>query len=338
MNKKIKKYLDEIAKTEKKIADLQQYLRGVQAALKQEEDNEMIRCIRGMKMENGQLYDLLDGIQNGTIKFQVSRESDEEGSGSFVFTKENKEEYQNGEMEEMNKKMAGLLLGVMMLFTASTTAFAYVDESAEASKVETIQTEQSTDKEEKKDEATNTNEVLPEDGTDKGTAFTTPGNGEVKDDITDDSTKEFLTVTTKNNNTFYIVIDRSATSQNVYMLSQIDENDLSEFLDKDSTATVVTPQPDKSKVVLDETNNEDIDKEATIDPEKTASAKTNMGAMATILILALGGVAAYYYFKIYKPKKEEDEDDQPEGLETGGLEEVPDEEESEDEDFEENEK
>ena len=60
--------------------------------------------------------------------------------------------------KKMNKKMAGLLLGVMMLFTASTTAFAYVDESAEASKVETTQTEQSTDKEEKKDEATNTNE------------------------------------------------------------------------------------------------------------------------------------------------------------------------------------
>ena len=37
MNKKIKKYLDEIAKTEKKIADLQQYLRGVQAALKASE-------------------------------------------------------------------------------------------------------------------------------------------------------------------------------------------------------------------------------------------------------------------------------------------------------------
>ena len=154
--------------------------------------------------------------------------------------------------KKMNKKMAGLLLGVMMLFTASTTAFAYVDESAEASKVETTQTDQSTDKEEKKDEEASTNEVLQEDGTDQGTAFTTPGNGEVKDDITDDSTKEFLTVTTKNNNTFYIVIDRSATSQNVYMLSQIDENDLSEFLDKDSTATVVTPQPDTSKVVLDE--------------------------------------------------------------------------------------
>ncbi|MDY2593382.1 MAG: DUF4366 domain-containing protein, partial [Oliverpabstia sp.] len=95
-----------------------------------------------------------------------------------------------------------------------------------------------------------------------------------------------------------------------------------------------------SKVVLDETNNEDVDKEATVDPEKTSSAKSNMGAMATILILALGGVAAYYYFKIYKPKKEEEEDDQPEGLETGDLETVEDDEELDDEpeDFEDSEK
>ena len=230
-----------------------------------------------------------------------------------------------------------------MLFTASTTAFAYVDESAEASKTEVTQTEQTVSQEEAQtEEAAGTDEVLPEntDSTSTGTAFSSPGNGEVKDDITDSSSKEFLTVTTKNNNTFYIVIDRSATSQNVYMLSQIDENDLSEFLDKDSTAAVVTPQPDTSKVVLDETNNEDVDKEATVDPEKTSSAKFNMGAMATILILALGGVAAYYYFKIYKPKKEEEEDDQPEGLETGDLETVEDDEELDDEpeDFEDSEK
>ena len=49
--------------------------------------------------------------------------------------------------------------------------------------------------------------------------------------------------------------------------------------------------------------------------------KDYMGAMAAILILALGGVAAYYYFKIYKPKKEEEEDFEEEGLETSdGLE------------------
>lgn len=237
--------------------------------------------------------------------------------------------------KKMNKKMAGIMLGVMMLFTASTTAFAYVDESAEASKTEVTQTEQTVSQEEAQtEEAAGTDEVLLEntDSTSTGTAFSSPGNGEVKDDITDSSSKEFLTVTTKNNNTFYIVIDRSATSQNVYMLSQIDEKDLAEFLDKDSTATVVTPQTDSSQVVLDENKDtDDVTKDTTKDEKETAS-KSNMGAMAAILILALGGVAAYYYFKIYKPKKEAEEADQPEGLETEGLEEVPDE---EDEDFEE---
>ena len=43
---------------------------------------------------------ILDGIQKGTVKISGKQESDEEGSGSFVFTEENKEEYQNGEMEE----------------------------------------------------------------------------------------------------------------------------------------------------------------------------------------------------------------------------------------------
>lgn len=100
MNKKIKKYQDEIKRTEKKIAELQQYLKGVQVALKQEEDNEMIRCIRGMKMESSELYELLEGIQNGTVKFQVNQESENEGTGSFVFTEEKKEDEQYGEMEE----------------------------------------------------------------------------------------------------------------------------------------------------------------------------------------------------------------------------------------------
>ena len=177
--------------------------------------------------------------------------------------------------KKMNKKMAGIMLGVMMLFTASTTAFAYVDESAEASKTEVTQTEQTVSQEEAQtEEAAGTDEVLPEntDSTSTGTAFSSPGNGEVKDDITDSSSKEIMTIKKKNNNTFYIVIDRSATSQNVYMLSQIDEKDLAEFLDKDSTATVVTPQTDSSQVVLDENKDtDDVTKDTTKDEKETAS-------------------------------------------------------------------
>ena len=61
--------------------------------------------------------------------------------------------------------------------------------------------------------------------------FTIAGNGEVEDDIVDDPSKEFFTVKTKGGNTFFLVIDRARNSENVYMLSMIDEYDLQEFLD-----------------------------------------------------------------------------------------------------------
>lgn len=220
--------------------------------------------------------------------------------------------------KKLNKKVAGVLLGVMVLFSASTTAFAYVDPSAETANTEAVQTEtvQSEETEKLADKG-----VLPENNTTekKEDAFTEPGNGEVQDDIQNGSSKEFLTIITKNNNTFYLVIDRSSTSQNVYLLSQVDENDLKEFVDQEKGPATVTPTP---QVVIDENKTEETGKkEEAAKPEKEKMPQANMGAMAAILILALGGVAAYYYFKIYKPKKEEEEDFEEEGLETSdGLE------------------
>ncbi len=43
--------------------------------------------------------------------------------------------------KKLNKTVAGVLLGVMVLFSASTTAFAYVDPSAETANTEAAQTE-----------------------------------------------------------------------------------------------------------------------------------------------------------------------------------------------------
>ena len=78
MNKRIKRYLAEIEKTEKKIAELQRYLKGVQTALKQEENNEMIKSIRGMKLSSKELFDLLNGIQGGSVSFKVEEAYEEE--------------------------------------------------------------------------------------------------------------------------------------------------------------------------------------------------------------------------------------------------------------------
>ena len=126
------------------------------------------------------------------------------------------------------KKFAKLLmtmtLSAMCVFGSTVTAFAYVDESAAA---ETVTEETQVPETETQPETeTEAGRVQAED------AFSIPGNAEVVDDITNSSSKEFFTIQTKNNNTFYLIVDRSQNSQNVYMLSSIDENDLQKFYPK----------------------------------------------------------------------------------------------------------
>lgn len=202
--------------------------------------------------------------------------------------------------KKISKKLLITVMAAMMLLGTQMTAFAYVDPTTE-----TNQTEAETTKE----------NVLEEEHTDDDKSFSVPGNAEVLDDIDGDSSKEFLTVTTKNNNTFYIVIDRSSTTDNVYMLSQIDENDLKEFLTEEETEQTETPG-----IVLDDVHTEEETAEVSIDDVKEtekSDMSTNVG-MLSILLLAGAGIGAYYYFKIYKGKQEED-DSENEGLEQDGA-------------------
>ena len=221
-------------------------------------------------------------------------------------------------IKRMNKMLAVIFLSASMIFATGTTAFAYVDESAEASKTESVETEET-----EKDTVVEENQINTEE------PFSVPGNAQVQDDITNSKNKEFLTITTKNNNTFYLIIDRSANVDNVYMLSQIDENDLQEFLEEDSSAsTIVDVTPE---VVIDEnTHTEQTEQPATESPEKEGTA-SNLGALVAIFIAAILGVGAYGYIKFIKPKKDEDDGDD-EGIEMIG-ESDPFEEDQESEDF-----
>jgi len=87
-------------------------------------------------------------------------------------------------------------------------------------------------------------------------------------------------------------------------------------------------QNSKTGVVLPETTKESTEDESSAVPEvtkpaeqkKTSSMKT---VMTTILLLALGAVGAYYYFKIYKPGRPKEDDGENQGME---QEDFPDEE------------
>lgn len=113
-----------------------------------------------------------------------------------------------------------------------------------------------------------------------------------------------------------MVIDHTNSTENVYMLSLIDEDDLAEFLkDADTKTSQKTTPP----VILPEAQTQTSagTAEKTQTQEETPAPKGPFqNSMIWIILLAGAGIAAFYYFKIYKPEHEEEEDDS-EGIETG---------------------
>ena len=66
--------------------------------------------------------------------------------------------------------------------------------------------------------------------------LTPDGNLEIVDDIVQED-KQFITVKSRSGAEFYIVIDRSRDSENVYFLNQVDDVDIFALLEEDSAAS-----------------------------------------------------------------------------------------------------
>ena len=184
------------------------------------------------------------------------------------------------------------------VLAAAGIAFAYAEPAAAFS---------SEDAQQEKEQEAGTAGPLKEEAPDGtgSTPFSMPGNGKLLYDAEDDgTTKQFLSVQTKNGNTFYIVVDRSGNTENVYMLSLVDENDLAEFIEADSAEEA--DEEESVRPVLDletsaDTEAEDGQEDDTEKPEESRG----MGVALPVL-LALGcGAAGLYYFKVLKPGKED---------------------------------
>lgn len=210
-------------------------------------------------------------------------------------------------MRKLKKWLMAFAVAAGVLSSTAMTAFAYTGDTgqteasgdAAAGGAQTVIPEQT-------ESAGETEAAAQEETLGGETPFSIPGNGEVLDDKTEDGTKEFLTIQTKNGNTFFLVLDRSSNTENVYMLSMVDENDLAEFLDE--TKTEETPQ-----VVIPETEapaETGTESEAGSEPtQPEADGGRNTGALLAVGVLAAGAIGAGYYFKVVKPKKEESQED-----------------------------
>ena len=143
------------------------------------------------------------------------------------------------------------------------------------------------------------NEVVLEDNR----TLTPTGNAQLLDDVTDNENLQFITVTARDGNVFYFVIDHGAESENVYFLNVVDEADLNALIEKEKTEVPEEPVPEPDT----EKPDEDLVPIEDVEPEKPEG--NNIGLIIILVIAVAAGIGGYYYKVILPKKKLKDADD-----------------------------
>ena len=155
-------------------------------------------------------------------------------------------------------------------------------------------------------------------------ALTPDGNMTLIDDIgsSEESSKQFITVQTKNGNVFYLIIDRDDEGEyTVHFLNQVDEADLMVLMedgeeeteaptctctDKCSVGAINTACPVCIIQISECAGVEPQPQEPTepTDPEPPADDKDggNAGMIVLVLVVLAGGGGAAFYFLVVKKK------------------------------------
>lgn len=127
--------------------------------------------------------------------------------------------------------------------------------------------------------------------------------------------KGFYTIQTKSGKTFYLIVDNTKNTENVYLLTEVSEQDLMNFNLPDTVtlpdAGAVRAEPEKKATVTPLPTAEVTQKE----PKPVMPEKKNPLVSKILIGLIIGSViGAGYYFKFYRPKHEQsfDEDDEDE--------------------------
>lgn len=124
-------------------------------------------------------------------------------------------------------------------------------------------------------------------------ALTPEGNGTVMDDIIPDNNKEIFTFTTPEGHEYFLIIDRSRDTENVYLLNAVTDSDLAGLSNgavARGSSVIVTPPPTQQPAPAQ-----------TSAPTAPASrGENNQYFFIVAAILVFGGIV--YYFKIHRNK------------------------------------
>lgn len=187
------------------------------------------------------------------------------------------------------------LLCMGMLLASQTTAFAQAEEPKEESTAATVEQVSS--------------DVNSKTENDKEGGILTPqGNLSLQDDITEEENQsiQFITVTTKQNHTFYLVIEHKKNGQNVHFLNQVDEADLMNLMTEEEKKAYEESIKKAELNTQEEMPNTEPKEETPKEKEvKKETSKNSVNPMILLFVfVGIGGLiaGAYYVVKI-KGKK-----------------------------------
>ena len=121
--------------------------------------------------------------------------------------------------------------------------------------------------------------------------------------------KQFFTIKTKSDKTFYLVVDESYNEQTAYLLTEASENDLLNFVNYDGNSVDIG---ETTVYTIPKQNKNEAKDAKTEETEPVKETKKSRSPVGIILIAAIAGVGIYFYKFRKKDTEEDDESDEEE--------------------------